>query len=1026
MAAVLLHLSDIHVRRASDWILDKAEEIGACLFAYLPSASAVFVVVSGDIAWSGKKAEYDAAEVLFRNIEKVIKAERDLPVHFVVAPGNHDCDFSLDNKARQLVLQGIRNAPSEIDDSIIDTACAVQAPFRAFAEQLESSGETRVGDRLWVAHRFTVENKEIVFDALNVSWCSQLQEEPGSLVFPHARYAKYLDEHVDLRVNVIHHPLNWFSQGVYHEFKQLLRSLSNIALSGHEHVGGVGEDTGSSTGHSAYVEGCVLQDEKRPTTSSFNVVELNLDDGTYRSTRYLWDIPNDSYTSTEEGSWADFRSIPKKTQSRFPLTDSFRQLITDPGAAFQTAKGSAIKLADLYIYPDMQELLEKTEIKQILSTSLLQDFTRAENGMLLSGEEKVGASSLLYMLHSRFHDQGLLPVYVRGADIKGSTDKDFEHAVRKAVVEQYGEGLVQKFSQTSSAKKILLLDDLDDSPVRAAAYRAKLLLTAKAHFRYFVVTVSELFDFKASVAPHAEGGLADVREYRIMPFGYTLRAHLIRRWVHRTSDDGSLDEAKMLAKCDQAERLLDSVMSRNIVPSLPLYLLTLLQSIDTGASGGFEESGLGEYYDFLIKEGLKSAGVVKRDWGKVIEYCTHLAWVMHATEHKELSLEEMRVFNKRYSEEEVRVELDQRLRALVQARILSESGGYYRFRYHYIYYFLKGRYLSSRLDDLAILAHIKECCAHLYVRENANTVLFLAHHAFDNPVFLGCVLEAVNGPFKEVSPIEFRNNDTAEIGVFVRDLPALRYTGEQPEEVRKRVNEQRDEMDDSSDGLADCKQEDADRDFIPQMVALLKTVEILGQILKNQVASVGRARRIELLQMLMKGPLRAVRAYFATFMADREQAQRELMELIRQKKGDQNPEKMKKDTAQLLAQLMQMASFGFVAKAVTSISSDDLLEDIDAAAKAINTPAAKLIAVGVRLDSPRDLPRNEMRTLLVDVEKDFIAMRVLQMLTLRRLYMFRTTEQDKQWLDSQKVLGLKMQQAVDLRYRQKKKLPSTR
>jgi hypothetical protein len=758
----------------------------------------------------------------------------------------------------------------------------------------------------------------------------------------------------------------------------------------------------------------VLQDEKRPDLSSFNVVELNLEDGTYRSTRYLWEGKH--YGVTEEGSWADFRSLPKKSLNRFPLSESFQQLITDPGAAFKTLTGSSIKLADLYVYPDMQEPLEKAEVKRILSTSLLQDLARYEGGLLLSGEEKVGTSSLLYMLYSHFHDQGLLPLYVRGADIKSASEKDVDNAIRKAVIEQYGEGLLVKYQQTSNSKKILLLDDLDDGPVKANPYRARLMLAVKARFKYFLTTVSELFDFKASVAPHAAGKLSDVTEYRILPFGYTLRAHLVRRWLQRTADDGSLDEGTMLARCDQAERLLDAVMARNIVPALPLYLLTLLQSIDAGASGGFEESGLGEYYEFLIREGFKAAAIPKREWGKVIEYCSHLAWQMHATEHKELSLDELRVFNVRYSDGEVRVDLETRLHELVAARVLSRSGEYFRFRYHYIYYFLKGRFLSGKLADLVVLAHVKECCAHLYVRENANTILFLAHHAFDNPVFLACIVEAMNAPFSSILPIEFRGGDTAGIAEFVHDLPALKYTGEQPESVRERANRHRDAVDNGHDGLADAKQDGAESEFVPQMIALFKTVEILGQILKNQIANVGRPRRVELLQLLMKGPLRAVRAYFDIFMADKEQAQLELMELLA-KKTVENEEKRQKLARKLMAQLMQYSSFGFIAKAVSSISSDELIEDIDAATKAINTPAARLIAVGVRLDSAKELPRSEMRKLLEEVQTDFIGMRVLQMLTLRRLYMFRTSERDKQWLDSQSVLGIKMQHAVDLRTR---------
>src|SRR5690606_16613670 len=107
-----------------------------------------------------------------------------------------------------------------------------------------------------------------------------------------------------------------------------------------------------------------------------------------------------------------------------------------------------------------------------------------------------------------------------------------------------------------------------------------------------------------------------------------------------------------------------------------------------------------------------------------------------------------------------------------------QNGQYVRFRYHYIYYFLKGRFLASQLDDPKMQTYIRECCAHLYVRENANTILFLAHHAFKNPIFLNCVVQAISTPFKTSLPIQFNGLDTAPVANFVRDLPKLTYNGE--------------------------------------------------------------------------------------------------------------------------------------------------------------------------------------------------------------------------------------------------------
>ena len=551
-----------------------------------------------------------------------------------------------------------------------------------------------------------------------------------------------------------------------------------------------------------------------------------------------------------------------------------------------------------------------------------------------------------------------------------------------------------------------------------------MLAAVATRFTQFIITANELFDFEGSVRPHEEDCLANLRDYKLLPLGFTLRANLVRRWFQRTAADGSLDEAAFLAKCDQGERLLDAVMARNIVPALPLYLLTLLQSFDAGASSGFEESGLGEYYDFLFKEGLRTAGVQKHQWGAVIEYCSHLAWQLHATAHKELSIDDLRSFNDQFSKEQHRVVLESRLKELINARILSKSGDYVRFRYHYIYYFLKGRYLSSNMTDMAIQAHVRECCAHLYVRENANTILFLAHHAFKNSDFLNCIIEAISAPFHDVQPIGFTGKDTEALMDFVQELPRIKYSGESPEEARARANHQKDELDDGDDGLTDEKEDGAEHDFIAQLISLFKTVEILGQILKNQIANVPRGKRVELLQLLMNGPLRGVRAYFDLFMADKDQAQIELAELLAQKKILDSDDKRQEFARKLLAQLLQSSSYGFIVKAVVSISSDALIDDIETAAKAINSPASRLISVGVKLDGPGPLPRNDIRKLMEETSNDFIAKRVLQLMTLRRLYMFRTTEQDKQWLSSQDMLDIKAQHAVEFRTRKTKVLKS--
>ena len=58
MTAVLLHLSDIHIKTSNDPILKRSESIASCVFSSLPLASHLFIIVSGDVAFSGEENQY--------------------------------------------------------------------------------------------------------------------------------------------------------------------------------------------------------------------------------------------------------------------------------------------------------------------------------------------------------------------------------------------------------------------------------------------------------------------------------------------------------------------------------------------------------------------------------------------------------------------------------------------------------------------------------------------------------------------------------------------------------------------------------------------------------------------------------------------------------------------------------------------------------------------------------------------------------------------------------------------------------
>lgn len=255
MTVVVLHLSDIHIRTATNPILTRGASIAAATFPSLPEASHVFIVCSGDVAYSGKREEYEAASSLFSDIKQAIRAENACPISFVFAPGNHDCNFDKDNGARKMLVASMeRSDCQEVDDSVIEHCTSIQSEYFEFRDALEGNSVV-TDDKLWRTNVFEVEGKKIVFDSLNISWVSKIREDIGKIFFPVERYASQTVEQADVRLLVMHHPLNWFNQSIYRPFRTFVRKLSNIVITGHEHQGTVGLIEDAETESSATSKG---------------------------------------------------------------------------------------------------------------------------------------------------------------------------------------------------------------------------------------------------------------------------------------------------------------------------------------------------------------------------------------------------------------------------------------------------------------------------------------------------------------------------------------------------------------------------------------------------------------------------------------------------------------------------------------------------------------------------------------------------------------------------------------------------
>lgn len=995
MKVAMLVLSDIHFTNAADPILGKAKDIARAAYATLPHVDAALMLIAGDVAFSGKKAEYALATQFFTEIIEALRAERDLPIHVAVVPGNHDCDFDKDGKVRQMLIKGVLG-DCEADQEVIAECTKVQENFFVFRDALEGVSDARdMSDRLWRTTEVKVGGETVYIDAINVAWLSTIKEKLGELNFPWEQFAPPIAADAKgLRVAIQHHPSNWLQQATYRPYRAFLKKRSQIVITGHEHEANVGLIIDTEAANTAFVECGPLQEHDGLARSSFLVLTADTTADHLAAWRFVFNEAR--FVPVADAPWEQARALTLREGEGFVLRPAFERTLNDPGAPILDAHSREIELAKFYVFPDMIDLAQrgKPGTVTLYSSTDLASMELIKTGVVVAGEEKSGRTSLLYQLFWRYHDVALAPVILSGKDLKHTQPDQIERVIRAAFETQYETDYLQ-YQQLEISRKIVLVDDFQLTTIKNEQHRRVLLANLKAVTGGLLIAC----DKSSSTSGLALDG-AKLRCFGLQPFGYKARQELIQRW-HGFSEP-NLSEAELVVRCDESERVVNHVMTRKVIPALPLYLVTLLQSLTVHRGPELIDSSLGHYYHYLISEAFRGANAPLDKFNELFDYCAHLAWRLHNADGEDLSEASMRQFTKEYTHEWTTTDFDSRLEFLLKAKILERRGSSLSFRYPYVYYYLKGQYLAKQIDDHAVRAYIETACAKLYVRDNANTVLFLAHHAHED-FFVRSIQGALDAIFSELSPVSFDGDVRDVTELVTKAAPRIEFKSGSPKEHRAKAAVLQDNIDDGDDGLMDSPELCDQASFHAQTVTLFKTTEVLGLLLKAQYSSFRHQRKQELLTSIFEGAMRGLRATYDALIKQPELLQRGVDALA--DTTGKNIDARRKLVERIIATIIEIMSFGYVFHAAECARSPDLRGDVEAVTHRANATAFNLIAIAICLDSGNGLPRAELRELKKRVAGNLVASRLLSLILMYRLYMFETTDEDRIWVSREFGFG---------------------
>lgn len=866
----------------------------------------------------------------------------------------------------------------------------------------------------WAEYELDILGENVRISAVNAAWMSRLPETPGNLLFPVRLYEGQLSTPSDLRLVMLHQPYHWHQQRSYHEMKTLLRRHATAVLNGHEHVSNSGTVDDTLSGSSLYFEAGALQPHEPGLAPQYAIYQFDTDNRNVAVTRLLIE----SNEIIEAGA-TEIRDLPSASEKGGGLVEFRPEWLADldnPGGYFTHADKQSVLIDDIFIYPDLKDWGndDAGKMPNFSSESLLKQ-VREGGEFLLLGEERAGKTTLLHVYAKQLMNSGFAPVYVKASEMNNVRRAD-DVGVRlsRLIEKQYTSP--RSLDGLPKSKRILLVDDIDHFKSGIAAIPV-FLEYVEQHYGSIVMTASKAFEVTALASHAASEAFGRFPKFEMLRFGLKLRHRLIKKWcgMSQLTSLAELDK-----RVDHAENIVNSVIGRNLVPQLPIYLLILLQSCDQHQQGEIQNSGFSHYYQFLITRSLGQVGVKPQEIDEHYNYLSHLAWFMQSKELRELDVEDLRVFNSEFSATFTSVELHARLRLLVEARVLSKRGDCYSFAYPYVYFFFVGKYLSMKIyTDPKVEAWVIDACSKLYVRGNANAILFLTHHD-SNPWVIKKIAEVMRSCFHESKPMEL-NGDTATINKLVTTASQLVLTASSVDKNQEDVRDLNDEIDKSEDEMPDaCPDENGELAFVAKFTLLFKTAEILGQILKNYYGSLEKPFKAELLQEVFDGPLRALRLQLEAIEDDMEGFVSYIGNVVLKDDKSLSDESRLTFARKASFSILGWLGTGVISASAYYVATDKLREDVASLVRSNPTVAYRLIDMGTRLVRPGHMPLEEINKLAKELKDNHYAFGILQALGLNHLYQYHTEPSEKQRLCNILKISMDEAKAVELQGRDTK------
>lgn len=511
MKILFLQLSDLHIKDNSlvsngtiSYIVNSLKE--------LPKFDEATIIFSGDLAFSGKKHEYEHVRhfvgKLITGIRNEFWNKEHKKIEVIAVPGNHDIYFPAPRRNRNEAKKLANDFKNAINDEL-----KLQNNFLEFA----NSNGCFISNKIIDLKNVNYGSYEIQFNLINSAPFSTLNDENGDddkdlHIIPEEELV-LLNRSTDgvACITIMHHSTEWFNWESKKNLEEIISKDSSILFVGHDHISQLSFSTINGNYDCLISKGGTFND----LSIKNNFTSVIFDTDNQELETFSMELGNEVFNVTP---------IDKKV---LDMPFRYKDFILSKAYLLKLNENSweEINPTAIFEFPTLRKS-KKDDYDDNQQIDTYEDFIKNlknKNFCLLEGCELSGKSFLLKFLFKKSF-RSVVPLFIDSNDIL--KNDNIENLIKRNFEEQYGQdkSLFSKYNQLNKEEKIIFIDNLDK-------IKDQQDFICKLKIKYCFIFASSKpiqYDIRDLLLDKTqeESGIA---EYIIEPFYYEKRIKLIKK-----------------------------------------------------------------------------------------------------------------------------------------------------------------------------------------------------------------------------------------------------------------------------------------------------------------------------------------------------------------------------------------------------------------------------------------------------------------------------------------------------------------